>query len=500
MGNTIHEKDPKTETMSEGTTSYSYRQKFGLVLGPVLFVFIYIVPAPSGLSPEGWLTTGIAILMATWWITEALPIFVTALLPLVLLPHLDIMSINDAAPPYANPLIFLFMGGFIIAIAMQSWNLHRRIALNLVNLIGSQPTKIILGFMITCAFLSMWVSNTATSLMMLPIAMSIIQLSGDQVDHTDEQKAFGAALVISIAYACNIGGLGTIIGTPPNALLVAFLAETYNIEIGFNQWMAFGVPLVIISIPIAFLVLTKITFPVHIKELPGGQEIIDGELKKIGSITIPEKRVAVIFSLTAAAWILRPLISEIISGVSDTSIAMTAAIMLFIIPSGKVKGEFLLDWGKMSDLPWGILILFGGGLSLANAIMETGLAEWIGRSVEVLHVLPIVLLLLIIISMLIFLTEITSNTASAAAFLPILASVAVGIGYNPVLFVLPAVLAISCAFMLPVATPPNAIVYGSGFFTVPEMARSGFILNMAMIVVLLGYSLLVIIPQLGLEH
>lgn len=488
--------------MNGSDQTYNIRQKTGLVLGPVLFAAIMITPVPEGLEPSGWTTAAIAILMATWWITEALPIPVIALLPLVLLPYLGVMPIGDATPPYANPLIFLFMGGFMIAIAMQSWNLHRRIALRIVHTVGIKPSSIIFGFMIASAFLSMWVSNTATALMMLPIGLSIIQLAKEQAPSENErakQRAFRIALILSIAYACNIGGMGTIIGTPPNAFLAGFMSETYGFEIGFAQWMTIGVPLVILALPIAYVVLTKITFPVTLKELPGGNQIIREELKKLGHITHPEKRVAIVFTLTAAAWIFRPLIGTYIPNISDAGIAMTAGILLFIIPSGSEKGGFLMNWDKTGNLPWGVLILFGGGLSLANAISTTGLAEWIGQSVAILDGWPIVILLLIVVTMIVFLTEITSNTATAAAFLPILASVAIGINQSPLLFAVPAVLAASCAFMLPVATPPNAIVFGSGLFTIPDMVRAGFLLNIILILLLVIFAFFSLSPILGIE-
>ncbi|MEX0681594.1 MAG: DASS family sodium-coupled anion symporter [Balneolales bacterium] len=481
---------------------YIKRQKIGLILGPILFFTVFITPSPPGLDHAGWVTAAIALLMAVWWISEALPIPVIALIPLVLLPFLDVMPIGAASPPYANPLIFLFMGGFMIAIAMQSWNLHRRVALWIVNMVGSKPSSIIFGFMIASAFLSMWVSNTATALMMLPIGMSIIHLSRERAQNAREradQNTFSIVLVLSIAYACNIGGLGTIIGTPPNALLVGFMSETYGLEIGFAQWMILGVPLVILSLPIAYFVLARLAFPITLNELPGGNKIIREELAKLGSLTVPEKRVAMIFSLTAAAWIFRPLIENIIPGISDAGIAMTAAIVLFIIPSGVKNEIFIMNWDKAGKLPWGVLLLFGGGLSLANAISTTGLASWIGQSVAGLGGWPVIILLLIVVSMIIFLTEITSNTATAAAFLPILASVAIGIDQNPLLFVLPAALAASCAFMLPVATPPNAIVFGSGLFTVPEMARAGFILNLMLIVLLVVFTYFIAVPVLGIE-
>lgn len=459
--------------------------RFGLYLGFILFLILILLPAPEGLDITAWRTAAVAILMATWWISEAIPIAATSLIPIVLFPVLGISTISDATTPYANPLIFLFMGGFIIAIAMQTWDLHKRIALNIINFIGVKPTSIIIGFIIASAFLSMWVSNTATALMMLPIAVSVLQFV--EIKKDDDAPAvtnFEIVLMLSIAYACNIGGIGTLIGTPPNALLAAFMLENYGLEISFARWMMIGVPLVILLLPIMYFVLSRFIFPVTMKELPGGKSVILNQLKELGSITKPEFRVAVIFTITALFWIFRPLISEFIPGLSDAGIAIAAGVVLFIAPNGKESGESLLKWNNLQDLPWGILILFGGGLSLASAISSTGLAAWIGQGVSGLDALPIILLLFVVIFIIVFLTEITSNTATAAAFLPILASSAIGIGQNPMLFVIPAAIAASCAFMLPVATPPNAIIYGSGKVSIPQMAKAGIWLNIIVSVLL----------------
>ncbi|PWN07356.1 SLC13 family permease [Rhodohalobacter mucosus] len=456
--------------------------QLGFILGIVFFVVLLMVPAPAGLEGAAWKTAAVAALMATWWISEAIPIYATALLPIVLFPVLDIAVISDTTAPYANPLIFLFMGGFIIAIAMQKWNLHRRIALRIVHYVGVKPTSIIIGFIIASAFLSMWVSNTATALMMLPIAMSVLQIAEEDPDGSGAASGSGVAnfqiaLILAIAYACNIGGIGTLIGTPPNALLAAFMFETYSIEIGFAQWLLVGVPLMLIMLPVMFVVLTKFTYPIALKELPGGSGIIEAQLEKLGSVTKPEIRVAAVFVITALLWIFRPLLSGAVPGLSDAGIAIAAGVSLFIIPGGTDSGRRLITWSDLKELPWGILILFGGGLSLAMAISSSGLAAWIGEAVSGLEAIPLFLLLLSTIAIVVFLTEITSNTATAAAFLPILASSALGIGQNPMLFVIPAAVAASCAFMLPVATPPNAIVYGSGKVNIPDMAKAGLWLN-----------------------
>ncbi|MCC5940305.1 MAG: DASS family sodium-coupled anion symporter [Balneolaceae bacterium] len=459
--------------------------RVGLYAGIVLFVLMLFLPSPEGMNDVAWKTAAVAVLMAVWWITEAIPIAATALLPIVLFPILQVAPIGDTTAPYANPLIFLFMGGFIIAIAMQSWNLHKRIALNIVNFVGVKPSSIIIGFIIASAFLSMWVSNTATALMMLPIAISVLQIvnknrSGEPVPVTN----FEIVLVLAIAYACNIGGIGTLIGTPPNALMAAFMLENFNVEIGFAEWMLVGLPLVLIMLPVMFLLLSRVIYPIKLKELPGGRSVISSQLEDLGKMTAPEFRVAIVFGTTALLWMTRPLLSDYLPGLSDAGIAITAGVILFLLPNGLKEGKNILIWKDLKELPWGILILFGGGLSLAMAITSSGLAIWIGETVSGLEALPLALLLFLVISIVVFLTEITSNTATAAAFLPILASTAIGIGQDPLFFVIPAAIAASCAFMLPVATPPNAIIYGSGKVSIPQMAKAGLMLNIIVSILL----------------
>lgn len=464
-------------------TFFGQRKSVGFLLGLIVFVTMFFLPTPDGLPVKGWHTAAIALLMGIWWITEALPIAVTALLPIVLLPVLNVTSIDGATTPYANPLIFLFMGGFVIAQAMERWDLHKRIALNIVNYVGVKPSSIIMGFILASAFLSMWVSNTATALMMLPIALSVLKLVEDQKESSDKLN-FEIVLVLSIAYGCNIGGMGTIIGTPPNALLAGFMSENYGYEVGFAQWMMVGVPLMLVSLPVMYFLLVKVIYPIKLTELPGGKNLIETKLSDLGTVSNAEKKVAVVFVCTALLWIFRPLLSDLIPGLSDAGIAIGAAVSLFIVPVDLKKGQFLLTWPDAEELPWGVLLLFGGGLSLASAISSTGLAEWIGQGVSVVGGWPIILLVGLVVLLIVFLTEITSNTATTAAFLPILASVAIGLGENPLILAVPAALGASCAFMLPVATPPNAIVYGSGKITIPEMSKAGLWLNFVFIVLL----------------
>jgi len=494
-----------------------------MIAGPLLLLLTLVTPEPAGLSEAGWRTAGVGLLMAVWWVTEALPIPATALLPLVLFPVLGIAGIDAAARPYAHPLIFLFMGGFMIALAMERWDLPRRISLLVIRALGTRPRRLIAGFMLSTAFFSMWVSNTATTLMMLPIGLSVIHLvergsgSGDPDVPAGAQREFAVALLLGIAYAASIGGVGTIIGTPPNAFMAGYISETYGVEVGFARWMTVALPLVAVALPASYLILTRFLFPLRLERIPGGRDLIEGELEEMGELTVPERRVAIVFCLTALTWISRPLLDDVVPGLSDAGIAMTGAALLFLVPSGADaekereareragngdradEGEggaehagFLLNWIWAKKLPWGVLLLFGGGLSLAGAISETGLTEWIGGAVGGLSAFPTLAIVAAAAAVTILLTELTSNTATAAAFLPIMASVAVGIGESPFLLVIPAALAASCAFMLPVATPPNAIVYGSGRLSIPQMAKAGVWLNLTLVVLItvLAYSLL----------
>ncbi len=421
--------------------------------------------------------------MATWWISEAIPIPATALIPLVLFPVLGIADIRATATPYAHPLIFLFLGGFIIAAAMQRWGLPRRIALQTIRLIGTRPSRIVLGVMISCAILSMWVSNSATALTMLPIGASLIALLGSELDSGAADSSpvgvkFGTALMLGIAYGCTIGGLATLIGTPPNAFLAAFMSDSYGIRIGFAEWMLLGVPLAAVALPIAYFILTRLLFRIETTSLPGGEALIRRELERMGPMSPAERRVLAIFVLTATMWMLRPIVSEWIPAISDAGIAMGGALLLFLVPSHRRSDTRLIDWPTAERVPWGVLVLFGGGLSLAAAIQSSGLTGWIGAAFVGLADLPHWLLVVAVVSVIILLTELTSNTATAATFLPVMGSVAVGLGLSPLMLAVPAALAASAAFMLPVATPPNAIVYGSGAITIPQMVRAGIYLNL----------------------
>jgi len=453
------------------------RARIGLVLGALLFGLLLVLPAPAGLSDAAWRTASVGLLMAIWWITEPIPIPATALLPLALFPALGIGSIGQAASPFANPLIYLFLGGFLLAQAMQDVGLPRRIALEGVRLFGTRPGSVIAGVMGASAVLSMWVSNTATALMMLPLGLSLIELLPGDRDDPDRRR-FGIALMLGIAYACSIGGMATLIGTPPNAFLAGFMLETYGVSIGFAQWMLVGVPLVLAGLPLTWFILTRIVYPVPRAEIPGGKALLDERRAALGPLRRSEKRVAVVLGFTALAWITRPLFQDWIPGLSDAGISIGAAIVLFLVPAGEPDGRRLLTWKQAEAIPWGVLVLVGGGLSLAAAIGSTGLGDWLGSQMESISHWPLLLLLATVVAFVILLTELTSNTATAATFLPVLGALAIVIGQDPLLLAVPAAIAASGAFMLPVATPPNAIVYGSGALEIPDMVRAGVWINL----------------------
>lgn len=463
---------------ASSTDEKGRRKVVGLLLGPAAFTLILMLPAPEGLEPAAWRVAAAALLMAIWWVSEALPVAATALLPLALFPLLGVAPITEVAAPYANPLIFLFLGGFIIALAIEKWNLHRRVALLVLYAIGSREDRQIAGFMLATAFLSMWVSNTATTIMMLPVALSIIPHTKDgQIEA--EKRGFAVALLLSIAYAASIGGLGTLIGTPPNALLAGFMSETYGVTIGFAQWMLVGLPLAAVLLVLCWLLLTRFLYRIGRDEHPEARAAVLESLRAMGPLSRPEKLVALVFVTTATLWVIRPLLGTLFPDLflSDTGIAITGALALFIIPVDRRRGVFLMDWKSAERLPWGVLLLFGGGLSLASAVANTGLAAWMGGALSSLASWPGIALVLAVTSLIITLTELTSNTATTAAFLPLMGALAVSIGHDPLLLTIPAALAASCAFMMPVATVPNAIVFGSGHVSIPQMVRAGFWLN-----------------------
>ena len=458
---------------------YAYKRK-GFWLGLLLFFLIFLLPAPNGLNNNGWTVAAIVVLMAVWWATESIPVAVTALLPLALFPLLGVASFKESAIPYSNPNIYLFLGGFMLALAIERSGLHKRMALRMIVATGSSGKKLIGGFMTIAALISMFVMNTSTTLMLLPIGLAVCSVVSSTIPNlTDKEiKFFDTSLMLGIAYAATIGGMSTLVGTAPNIVFSAFMQETYGIEISMIQWMTLGVPLAMVMLFSAWAILTKYVFPTSFITSAETRLHLQNMLEKQGPLSKDEKKISIIFGLTVFAWMFRTILDnyDIFSGLTDAGIAIISAILLFMIPSSSAKGE-LLDWSQSDKLPWGLLILFGGGLSIAAQINSSGLGIWIGEGLSVLSNVPPIFLILAVAALIIFLTEVTSNVATTSTFLPVFGAVAIGIGVLPVSLTVPVCLAASCAFMLPVATPPNAIVYGSGKFTIATMMRAGFFLN-----------------------
>ena len=456
-------------------------QKKGFIIGLVLFFLFLFFPSPEGLNDTAWKVAGVVVLMAVWWATETVPVAVTALIPLALFPILGVTSFKEAALPYANPNIYLFLGGFMLALAIEKSGLHKRLALRMIIASGSSGPMLIGGFMTIAALISMFVMNTSTTLMLLPIGLAVCTVISDTIPGLSdrEKKFFDISLMIGIAYAATIGGMSTLVGTAPNIVFSAFMQETYGIEISMIQWMTMGVPLATVMLFSAWIILTKYVFPTTFITSNETKAFLKNMLKEQGPLTKDERKISIIFGLTALAWMFRTLLDnyELFSGLTDAGIAIISAILLFMIPSSKNKEE-LLSWKQSDKLPWGLLILFGGGLSIAAQINSSGLGIWIGESLSILSQVPPIILILCVAALIIFLTEVTSNVATTSTFLPVFGAVAIGIGILPVSLTVPVCLAASCAFMLPVATPPNAIVYGSGKFTIATMMKAGFFLNL----------------------
>ncbi len=481
VGDFLYKRDTRMMN-ANAETGRAKHQRVGLWLGPTIAILMLISAPPDALTDAAWRTAAMGMLMAVWWATEAVPIAVTALLPLVCFPLLGIANIHDTAAPFANKVIYLFLGGFMVALAMQRWNLHRRIALNVLQFAGGNGASLVGGFMLASSLLSMWVMNTSTTMMLLPIAISIITVIHGSVEGLDERekKDFQYALLLGVAYAATIGGIATLVGTAPNAMMAAFMLEHYDYEIDFTSWMMVGLPLSAVMLPLAWLALTRFVFKVNFKTSDEGRALLRQMKEDMGVITVPEKRVGFVFVALALTWILRPLLTKLpgLGALDDSGIAMAGGIALFLLPSGDREDPLLIRWKHIEKLPWAILLLFGGGLTLAAAVSRTGLAAWLGGNLHEVGMLPIALLVLIIATMIIFLTELTSNIATTATFMPVVAAIALEAGYDPIVLLVPVTLAASCAFMLPVATPPNAIVFGSGLLTIPKMARAGMALNL----------------------
>jgi sodium-dependent dicarboxylate transporter 2/3/5 len=469
----------RDEKETKGVEEWGLRKKIGFAVGPALFLLVLALH--TGMPHQAQLCLAEALWIITWWITEAVPIWVTSLLPLVVTPMLGIEKPAAAAAPYADTNVILFMGGFMIAMGIVKWNLHRRLSLLIVNLVGVGPKRIILGFMVAVGVLSMWISNTAAAMAVMPIGLAVTSFVSDNIEKagldipTETGRFnFGIALMLGIAYGASIGGLATPIGTPPNIIFIANLEQLYpGTEISFARWMMFGVPMIAIFIPVTWLIITAI-YPPRFKEIPGGREFIKTELEKLGPWTGPEKAVMVIFGLTAFMWIIRGFIlNKYFPFMDDSTIAIIGALLMFVVPISWKKGVFALDWEWAVKIPWGILLLFGGGLSLAHAIDVSGLSLWLSEILAVFGGVPHIVLILLVATFTTLLSEVTSNTATAAMLMPIMAALGAAIGVNPIAIMLAAALAASFAYMLPVATPPNAIVYGSGYLRVTDMLKAG---------------------------
>lgn len=471
------------------------KKTVGRVLGVLVFLALVFAPIDQTVLPtSAKYVAAVTLLMIIWWITEAVPLEATALLPVVLYPALGVLTPTEATAPYADKVIFLFMGGFIIAMSMQRWGLHRRIALNIIKVVGTSPRRLILGFMIATAFLSMWISNTATAMMMIPIAIAIIttiipNASTLLKDMSPQQRDFSEAIVISIAYAANIGGIATLIGTPPNGIFAAQMKALFPAApaIDFFSWMKFGIPLVIILIPITWFWLTYGSYRHLPKKVAHAEDIIDHQMEDLGPMSRGERWTLMVFLLTAFAWtfaktkyigdITIPGLDMIFPGIHDSTIAIAGALLLFLLPVDRKKGIYTMDWEWAVKIPWGILILFGGGICLSVAFIKSGLANVIADQLAMFGGLPIVLLVLVVGIAVSLLTEVTSNTAMATLMMPIMAVTAVSMEIHPYVLMLTVAVCTSMAFMLPVATPPNAVAYASGYIDMKDLMRSGWVLN-----------------------
>tara|TARA_A100001015_G_scaffold44934_1_gene49479 strand:- start:2753 stop:4213 length:1461 start_codon:yes stop_codon:yes gene_type:complete len=470
-------------------------QTVGLVLGPIVFMLMLLFSDKQMfMDDSAWRTAALGLWMVTWWATEAIPVAATALLPLICLDLLGVSSTKEAASAYSHPIIYLFLGAFILALAIQRWNLHQRIALSILLQTGTDGSRLIGGFMVTAALLSMWMTNTSTTMMLMPIAISVASIISRKAKGsiTNHGRDFEVAMLLGLAFSATIGGMTTLVGTPPNALLVAFLLENYGVEISFMGWMLIAVPFGSILLLSAWIVLTKIVFNISISADEDVTKHLAMLRNNLGSMSTAEKRVVWIFIFVVLGLVLRRPVGAILdlTSISDTTITLIGAVLLFLVPSGDKNQPHLLKWEDLKELPWGVLILFGGGLSLAAAISNSGLAHWLGEGLSPLGGFGVSFLILGAVVLVVFLTEITSNLASTATFLPIIGSLAIEVGLDPRILCIPITLAASCAFMLPVATAPNAIAFSSGILTIPQMARAGIYLNCFAIALLMVVALL----------
>jgi sodium-dependent dicarboxylate transporter 2/3/5 len=499
-------------------------KRIGLVAGPLCALLVYFaLPAeyrdatdkavPLGHATRA--TLSMMVWMATWWMTEAVEIEVTSLLPIAAFPLLAIMPLGKTTANYGADVIYLFLGGFVLALSIQRWGLDRRIAFQTLKWVGTRPAAVVAGIMGATAFVSMWVSNTATAAMMVPIALSVVDLSlirrtgkslaqhgGIPQDDRDDRN-LALSLLLGVAYAASIGGLGTIIGSPPNGIFVRFYAQTYGVEVSFLQWMLVGIPVVLLFLPLAWFLNTRVLFPTRMREIEGGRAWVRDEMRKLGSPNRGERAVMAVFAVTVFLWVFRPLLADVAVGgiapfanLSDAGIAVAAAIALFIVPVDRAKGIFVCDWDTAVKLPWGVLILFGGGLALAAATEANGVAQFIGSFARGFSGWPMMAVVFVVVALMVFMSELTSNTAQVATMLPILAALAPVLGVPPMLLLLPSVIAASCAFMMPVGTPPNAIVFGTGLVRMPQMIKAGFWLNVSGILLITALTYVLIGPLL----
>lgn len=459
----------------------------GLVLGPLLAVLVYVLLGNSvGLSEEGRRLAAITVLMASWWVTEAIPLSATALLPIVCFPVLNILPIDETTARYGHKLIFLFMGGLMLGKGLERWGAHKRLALMIILLVGTQPRRIVGGIMLSAAILSAFVSNTATAMMMLPIVLSISVLAGGDDYESKNAKRFSVCLLLALAYGASIGGIATLTGTPPNGFLAGFLTQEMGIEMSYARWLGLGVPLSVVLLPVSWAYLVFIAVPVRIGEIPGGRQYIRERLSALGPMGSAEKISVSIFALTAFMWITHGWFEQLfgLPKIDDATIAIGGALLMFATPADRTLKTRVLLWKQAREIPWGILVLFGGGLALAKAVTVTGLDSWIGQQIAAFGNPGELPLMAGVTTLIVFLTEITSNTATTSTMLPVLAAVGEGMGIDATLIVIAAAVSASCAFMLPVATPPNAIVFASGRISIKQMAMAGFGLNLICIVII----------------
>ncbi len=467
--------------------------KIGLFTGPLAFLIVYLLPVEL-ISTTGDVVIAIALWMIVWWITEAVSISVTALLPLLLFPLLKVMPIAEVGANYGSPIVFLFFGGFVLALALEKVNLHKRIALGIIKITGTSPDRVVLGFMIATATLSMWISNTASTVVMLPIATSVIRLLIDDADgFTKDDNNFALSVMLGIAFSANAGGIATVIGTPPNSVMIGLLENEYDIQISFLKWMAVGLPFSVVMIAISYVVLVKWMFPNSKKTFGASKEIIQNELDALGNISGKEKMVLGIFGMTVFLWVFRTVLNQLFIGLklNDTMISIFAALALFTIPYNLKKGDFIIQWKDTSKLAWGILILFGGGLALAKGMSVSGIVDVVANAIASSDISALFTAVLLIFLML-FMTELMSNVALVAVLAPVIAGIAIGLDVPLLHMLIPVTMASSCAFMLPMATPPNAIVFASGYVKVYDMAKVGIVLN------LVAVLLLVLLFQFGI--